>query len=127
MISRRHIVLGGIAASALICVPKLLESAMSRALALDQFEIVKPDEEWRRELTTEQSAVLRRHLTEGAGTSPLDKEISAWYLPLCRLRFAAVSLGHQVRQWDGLAELLGSNRGGSRNIGGPQLLLPRPH
>jgi len=74
MISRRHIVLGGIVASALIWVPKLLESAMSRALALDQFEIVKPDEEWRRELTTEQYAVLRRHLTEGAGTSPLDKE-----------------------------------------------------
>jgi peptide-methionine (R)-S-oxide reductase len=74
MISRRHIVFGGIAASALIWVPKLLESATSQAPALEKFEIVKPDEEWRRELSTEQYAVLRRHLTEGAGTSPLDKE-----------------------------------------------------
>jgi len=31
------------------------------------------DEEWRKRLTPEQYAVLRRHGTERAGTSPLDK------------------------------------------------------
>jgi len=74
MISRRHVVLGGIAASAIVWLAKLSESTMSHAASPDKFEIVKPDAEWRRELTTEQYAVLRRHLTEGAGTSPLDKE-----------------------------------------------------
>ena len=38
------------------------------------FEIVKTDEEWRRELTPEQFRVLRGHGTEPAGTSPLDRE-----------------------------------------------------
>jgi peptide-methionine (R)-S-oxide reductase len=39
-----------------------------------QFEISKTDEEWRRTLTPEQYRVLRKHGTERAGTSPLDKE-----------------------------------------------------
>jgi peptide-methionine (R)-S-oxide reductase len=30
------------------------------------------------------------------------------------VRFAGVLLKHQIRQWDGLAELLGSDRGGNR-------------
>lgn len=38
------------------------------------FEIEKTDEEWRRQLTPEQYRVLRKHGTERAGTSPLDKE-----------------------------------------------------
>jgi len=38
------------------------------------FEIEKTDEEWRRILTPEQYRVLRKHGTERAGTSPLDKE-----------------------------------------------------
>ncbi len=40
----------------------------------EQFEIQKPDEEWRKDLTPEQFRVLRQHGTERAGTSPLDKE-----------------------------------------------------
>jgi len=42
--------------------------------ASKDFEIVKDDTEWRRELTPEQYRVLRKHGTERAGTSPLDKE-----------------------------------------------------
>ena len=46
------------------------------ASARDQktFEVTRTDEEWRRMLTPEQYRVLRKHGTERAGTSPLDKE-----------------------------------------------------
>ncbi len=37
------------------------------------FEITKTEEEWRSTLTPEQFQVLRKHGTERAGTSPLDK------------------------------------------------------
>lgn len=40
----------------------------------DKFEIEKTEEEWRKILTPEQFRVLRKHGTERAGTSPLDKE-----------------------------------------------------
>ena len=70
MTSRRHVVLGGIAA---LLGPELSGSAMSAA-SQETFEIVKSDEQWRRQLSKEQYAVLREHGTERAGTSPLDKE-----------------------------------------------------
>lgn len=38
-----------------------------------EFEITKTEEEWRESLTPEQFRVLRKHGTERAGTSPLDK------------------------------------------------------
>ncbi len=38
------------------------------------YEITRTDEEWRRMLTPEQFRVLRKHGTERAGSSPLDKE-----------------------------------------------------
>jgi len=44
------------------------------ALAKGDFEITKPETEWRKLLTPEQFRVLRQHGTERAGTSPLDKE-----------------------------------------------------
>jgi peptide-methionine (R)-S-oxide reductase len=44
------------------------------AKAEARFEITKSDEEWRRQLSPEQFNVLRKHGTERAGTSPLDKE-----------------------------------------------------
>ncbi len=37
-------------------------------------DVVKPDEEWRRDLTPEQYEVLRKHGTEPRGASPLNKE-----------------------------------------------------
>ena len=39
----------------------------------EKFEIMKTDDEWKKLLTKEQYAVLRKHGTERAGTSPLDK------------------------------------------------------
>jgi peptide-methionine (R)-S-oxide reductase len=42
--------------------------------ATETFEITKTDAEWRTILTPEQFRVLRKHGTERAGTSPLDKQ-----------------------------------------------------
>jgi peptide-methionine (R)-S-oxide reductase len=74
VISRRVIVLGGTAASAVIWLARLSNSAMAQAASLGKFEVVKSDEEWRRELTSEQYAVLRRRVTERPWTSSLNKE-----------------------------------------------------
>lgn len=42
----------------------------------ETFEITKSEVEWRKILTPEQFDVLRKHGTERAGSSPLDKEYS---------------------------------------------------
>jgi peptide-methionine (R)-S-oxide reductase len=42
----------------------------------EQFEVTKTDKEWKEILSSEQFNVLRKHGTERAGTSPLDKEYS---------------------------------------------------
>jgi peptide-methionine (R)-S-oxide reductase len=47
---------------------------MAQTTAPETFEVIKSDDEWKRQLTKEQYAVLRRHGTERAGSSPLDKE-----------------------------------------------------
>ncbi|MEW5859356.1 MAG: peptide-methionine (R)-S-oxide reductase MsrB [Cyanobacteriota bacterium] len=44
------------------------------AASNNNFEINKTEEEWRQVLTPEQFNVLRKHGTERAGTSPLDKQ-----------------------------------------------------
>jgi len=44
------------------------------AIANNEFEITKTEEEWRRILTPEQFQVLRKHGTERPHTSPLDKQ-----------------------------------------------------
>ncbi len=40
----------------------------------NEFEITKTDDEWKKLLTPEQFQVLRKHGTERARTSPLDKQ-----------------------------------------------------
>jgi peptide-methionine (R)-S-oxide reductase len=44
------------------------------ATSNEKFEINKTEEEWRKNLTPEQFHVLRKHGTERAGTSSLDKQ-----------------------------------------------------
>jgi len=73
MITRRQILLGGTAAAAVVALTGLSRSAIAQA-ASGKFEIVKSDEEWRRELTGEQYAVLRRHGTERPWSSSLNNE-----------------------------------------------------
>ena len=43
------------------------------AASKEQFEVSKTAQEWQESLTPEQYRVLRKHGTERAGTSPLDK------------------------------------------------------
>ena len=75
VISRRDIVLGGTAvAAAIVCLGKSSNNALADSDPLGKFEIVRTDEEWRRELTTEQYAVLRRRATERPWSSSLNKE-----------------------------------------------------
>jgi peptide-methionine (R)-S-oxide reductase len=74
MISRRDFVLAGTAAAAVIWPARPSSRAMAEAASPGKFEVVKSDEEWRRELTREQYAVLRRHGTERPWTSALNKE-----------------------------------------------------
>jgi peptide-methionine (R)-S-oxide reductase len=47
---------------------------ITMATSNEKFEISKTEEEWRKDLTPEQFHVLRKHGTERAGTSPLDKQ-----------------------------------------------------
>ncbi|MCB1484810.1 MAG: peptide-methionine (R)-S-oxide reductase MsrB [Hyphomicrobiaceae bacterium] len=71
MFTRRQFAQAGLAAAAAL-------TTVRRPARADQeknmsFEITKTDAEWRSELTPEQYRVLRKHGTERAGTSPLDK------------------------------------------------------
>lgn len=52
----------------------LARSKTAMASPKGTFEITKTEEEWRKILTPEQFNVLRKHGTERAYTSPLDKE-----------------------------------------------------
>jgi peptide-methionine (R)-S-oxide reductase len=71
VISRREIVLKGAGAAAVIGLASLSDGALAEVASLGKFEIVKSDEEWRRELTSEQYAVLRRRETERPWTTTM--------------------------------------------------------
>jgi len=71
MMDRRMLTLAGISAAAL---GLFMRSGSGGAESTPgKFEVTKPDEEWKKLLTPEQYYVLRKHGTERAGTSPLDK------------------------------------------------------
>jgi peptide-methionine (R)-S-oxide reductase len=53
---------------------RLLRRTTVMAASQEQFTVHKTEDEWRQELTPEQFKVLRKHGTERAGTSPLDKQ-----------------------------------------------------
>ena len=71
MVGRRGL-LAGAGAVALIAGWRWMQGA--GAAPAGTFEIEKPDAEWRRLLTPAQYDVLRKHGTERAGSSPLDRE-----------------------------------------------------
>lgn len=71
---KRYLLKGGAAIiGAAIFSPFLTRSSAAMAVSRNNFEITKTEEEWREILTPEQFTVLRKHGTERAGTSPLDK------------------------------------------------------
>ncbi|TMJ66840.1 MAG: peptide-methionine (R)-S-oxide reductase MsrB [Alphaproteobacteria bacterium] len=74
MLNRRHILLAGISAAALAAMARLAIAGPSEKTAATTFEVTKSEEEWKKLLTSEQYYVLRKHGTERAGTSPLDKQ-----------------------------------------------------
>jgi peptide-methionine (R)-S-oxide reductase len=49
-------------------------SFMGATAEANTFEVTRTDDEWRRLLTKDQHYVLRKHGTERAGTSPLNRE-----------------------------------------------------
>jgi len=73
MITRRILLLGGSAALALGSTMSLFRKTEAEARPT-AFPVSYSEDEWRKRLTPEQFYVLRRHGTERAGTSPLDRE-----------------------------------------------------
>jgi len=69
--TRRAMLLGTAGTAAMFSIFKW---GSSDAASAEKFEIEKSEEEWRRLLTPAQYDVLRKHGTERAGTSPLNKE-----------------------------------------------------
>ena len=74
MYSRRDFTKLSFALAGSLTAFKLAASAAEPAEATaERFEIMKTEDEWKKVLTPEQFAVLRKHGTERAGTSKLDK------------------------------------------------------
>ena len=69
--SRRDFTTFSIALAGSLAASKL--SAETAGEPAKEFEIMKTDDEWKKILTPEQFDVLRKHGTERAGTSKLDK------------------------------------------------------
>lgn len=77
MINRRKMLMSTIAAAGLGTTSGLayFGAGIRKSWSDDKgFEIVKTEAEWKKILTPNQFAVLRKHATEKAGTSPLLKE-----------------------------------------------------
>ena len=75
-------------------------------------EIVKTEEEWRKQLTPEQYQVARRKGTEPAFTGQVLGSSRRWHVYLRVLRHPAIRFGHQVRFRLRMAQFHGSR--GSR-------------
>lgn len=72
---KRYFLQAGAAILGTACLSRYLSGrSQVMAIAKNEFEITKTEEEWRKILTPEQFSVLRKHGTEPAHTSSLDKQ-----------------------------------------------------
>jgi peptide-methionine (R)-S-oxide reductase len=76
LMDRRHFICGGLAFLPLALAGCRTEASSSSAQRPSgrAFEVTRTDAEWQQLLTNEQYRVLRKHDTERAGSSPLDRE-----------------------------------------------------
>jgi peptide-methionine (R)-S-oxide reductase len=75
MYSRRDFTKLSLALAGSLAASRVAANAAGAAeTTTERFEIMKTDDEWAKTLTPEQFYVLRKHGTERAGTSPLDKK-----------------------------------------------------
>ena len=73
MTNRRALLTAGIALSALALTSRFGEAETMTTSGTVDYRILS-DKDWRQRLTADQYMILRRHGTERAGSSPLDKE-----------------------------------------------------
>jgi peptide-methionine (R)-S-oxide reductase len=73
MFSRRAFTTAALALAGGASAVRMSGGGIDAAEAAKEFEIMKTEDEWKKILTPEQFYVLRKHGTERAGTSPLDK------------------------------------------------------
>jgi peptide-methionine (R)-S-oxide reductase len=71
MFTRREFAKFGLAAATALPLTRVAAHAAEEPQMT--FEITKTEDEWKKQLSPEQFQVLRKHGTERAGTSPLDK------------------------------------------------------
>ncbi|MEQ1671139.1 MAG: peptide-methionine (R)-S-oxide reductase MsrB, partial [Hyphomicrobium sp.] len=74
MYSRRDFTKFSLAIAGGLTAARLATPSAEAETAQARFEIMKSDAEWKSTLSPEQYNVLRKHGTERAGTSPLDKK-----------------------------------------------------
>ena len=77
MFTRRLLALTGASLAALAAMARFAVSSDTKPDAAGPFDVTKTEEEWKRQLTPEQFYVLRKHGTERAFSSPLDKQYAA--------------------------------------------------
>jgi peptide-methionine (R)-S-oxide reductase len=73
-ITRRAFIAAFAAAGASLSACSAIDADSSSQPQAKKFEITKSDEEWKRLLSRDRFRVLRRHATEPARSSPLDRE-----------------------------------------------------
>jgi peptide-methionine (R)-S-oxide reductase len=74
MFSRRDFTLASVSVAVTLLA---VRPGAAKEKSLGSFEVTKTEDEWRKVLTSEQFTVLRKHGTERAGSSPLDKSYDA--------------------------------------------------